>query len=308
MYQILETLRALLIDHLATAQALTSDAPVGSTLVSVADTSRFRDGDEVYLINGPSVPGTKLQPNAIQTVLDDKTLVLSVPTVGELRVASQAYVQKVLAYQPLKRVHIGDLKNIPSFPTVTLVPTGDSNEWMTLGSTSDEYKVSIRTYMLMDNFEASNKALIRYAEYIREVMTEHIRPIVNGDPHALLADLPVGGKVVTIADTTAFAADMVQMGTSVGFLRDNMIHPSEQENYIKTVLSSTDLEMEFPAQYEYKVSRGAQIIRVTRLLYDSRPEGLTYGYAPGEGGSLMQVSETNWFAKEQICRPGNVLS
>ena len=304
MYQILQSLRSLLMDHLATAQALTSDAPVGSTLISIANTSRFRDGDEVWMMSS----GTKLEPNLIKMIVDDKTLLLATPTIAPWRTAESAYVQKVIAYQPLKRIHIGDLKQIPSFPTITLVPTGDNEEWMTLGSTSHEYRISIRTYVLADNFEKANQVVTRYAEYMREILTEHIRPIIAGDYYNLLEDVPAGGKVIKVNDTSAFAADLVTNGRSVVFLRDNMPHPSEQENWVRTVLSSTELEIGDASEFEYKVSRGGQAIRVNRLLYDSRPEAITYGYAPGENGSLLQAAEINFWAKEQLCRSGNFIS
>jgi len=303
MQQILETLRSLLMDHLATAQSLTSDTPVGGSFVNIPNTSRFREGDEVWMMSS----GSKLEANSVKEIVDDKVLLLNTPVVGHWRVNDLAYIQKVLAYAPLKRIHLGDLRQIPSFPTICLVPTGDSNDWMTLGSTTDEYKVAIRTYVLVDNFENANKTVIRYAEYIREVLTEHIRPIITGDHYALLEDLPVGGKVIKVSSTTAFASDMVTMGGSTVFLRDNMPHPSEQENYVKTVLSSTEIELDQVAEYEYKVSRGAEAIRVTRLLYDSRPESINYGYVQ-DNASLLLAAETSWWCKEQICRRGNYLS
>ena len=304
MWQISSAIRTLLMDHLATAQALIADTPVGGTVVKIANTSRFKEGDELWLMSS----GSKIEPCLIRMIPDDKTIILDRPTVGAWAAATNSLVQKTLAYQPLKRIHIGDLRQIPSFPTITIVPTNESNEWMTLGSTSHEYRASIRTYVLMDNFEKANEVLMRYTEYIREILVDHIRPIITGDHYPLLEDLPIGGKVVKISDTTAFADDMIRYGLSAAFLRDNMPHPSEQEDYVKTVLSPTELELAEVAGVEYKVSRQAEIIRVTRLLYDSRPESISYGYVPGENASLMLASEITWFAKEQICRSGNIIS
>ena len=217
--------------------------------------------------------------------------------------SENSYLQKAVNFQFIKRIHIGDLKVIPSFPTITIDPDNESNEWLTLRQTSHEYRFNIRTYVLADNFEKTNLYLIRLTQMIREVLMDHIRPIINGESHPLTANILQGQTVVTIADTSSFAAG------DWAFLRDAYPHPSQQEMQVKKILSSTQIELLRPTCYDYLMSRQAEFILVKRLLYDTRPDSITYGYVVSEGGGpLMRASQISWFSKENVHRNGNILS
>lgn len=302
MDKILTSVRSLLLDHLAASETLTQDLPLNGTVIKVPNNSRFRINDEIYIY---SVSAGFAETSIIADMPDFQTIVIAPPTVRAFTVAEGTIVQKAVNNQLIKRIHIGDLKIIPSFPTITIDAASESNEWLTLDQTSHEYKFTIRTYILADEFEKSNIFLIKLSQQIREILIDHIRPIIDGESHPLLLDLPVNSSVVTIADTSNFKA-----GDPV-FLRDAVPNPGPngQEDYIKTVLSSTDLELRRATAYNYLVGRQAEIIKVKRLLYDSRPDSISYGYvqSPG-GGSLMRASEISWFAKENLLRLGNILT
>lgn len=272
----------------------------------VPNTSRFRIGDEIYYL---STSAGFSETSTVKEIPDDKTIIVTSGSVRGWTVAEGTYIQKAVNFQFIKRIHIGDLKPIPSFPTICLEPLTENNEWMTLRSTSHEYRIAIRTYVLADNFEKTNTYLIKLTEQIREILLDHIRPIVVGESFPLTADLVAGGTVVSIANTSKFADDLSQPdGVSFGYLRDAMPRPSQQESYIKSVLSPTQLELRGASAFNYLVSRQAEIIRAERLLYDTRPESISYGYVPGQGGALMRASEITWFAKEMLCREGNFLT
>lgn len=306
MREILQSLRTLLIDHLVATQPLTMNVPAGTNTVIVPNTSRFRPNDQIYFLSNSSGFG---ETAIIESIPDYQTLVLANTVVRTWTVLENAYVQKAVNDQFIKGIYIGDMKIIPSFPAITLTQTGESNEWYTLRSTSHEYKIAIRTYVLADNFETSEFYLASLSEQIREILIDHIRPIINGQSHPLTVDLPAGGAVVTVADTTDFATDLASPAhTSIAFLRDAQPRPSQQETQIKTVLSSTQLELTNPAVFDYLVGRQAEIIRVNRLLYDSRPSDISYGYVRGSGSSFLRASEITWFGKEMLCREGNFLT
>jgi hypothetical protein len=296
---ILRSLRSLLLEHVAASQPLASDMAVGSTSINVPNTSKFRDGDDIFIM---SLSGNEAEPNQVVRVNDWDELLVETPTLRGWTTAESAFVLKAVNHQPLKRIHIGDLRVIPDFPTITIDLTGESNEWITLRGTTHEYKFAIRAYVQYDNFEETNRGLIKLAENIREVLMDHIHPLVDGIQYPLLADVPKGAVIATIPDTSKFEPFRVV------YLRDAKPHPSSQEDMVRSILSPTQLELATPAQHDYQVSRQAELILVNHYLYDSRPSDITYGFMPGQGGSLLKAAEITWFAKEERIRHGNVLT
>jgi len=296
--KILQSIRTLLMDHLAASESLTVNLPLGGTTVKIPNTSRFRVGDEIYLIS--DTVGFA-ETSLIKDIPDDKTITIDPPSVRGWTVAQNSYIQKAVNHQTIKRIHIGDLKQIPSFPTITIDANNESNEWITLGQTSHNYKFSIRIYVLADNFERTNLFLLKLTKQTREILIDHIRPIIDGVSHPLTLDLPLNQTVVSIANTSSFVE------RDVVFLRDAIPRPRHSENYVKKILSSTDLELQFPAPNPILVSAQGELIKVNRLMYDTRPESIEYGYvkSPG-GGPLMRASEISWYAKESILREGNI--
>lgn len=308
MFEILPSLRTLLIDHLATIQTLTADMSPGDTTVTVDNTSRFRTGDEIFI--GSAVTGLAEWKGAagvpfrVESIVDSFTLELNAATVAGHTVANAGYVQKAIGHQPLKRVFIGDLRRIPDFPTITIAPVSEDNDWWAIGATEHEHRVAIRIYAQTENFEGSEVLLGKYATATREILLDHIHPIVTGQTEffPLTADLPSGGTVVSVSDTSSFEVN----GTV--FIRDAQPRPSSTENVIRSILSPTELELATPAEFTFLVSRQAEILKVERYLYDTRPSSINYGYVPGSGGSLLRAAEIGWFGKEVICRPGNILT
>jgi len=300
MDKIQQSVRTLLMDHLAAIEPLTVNLSLGGTVVKVDNTSHYRINDEIYLIS--SSVGFA-ETSIIKDIPDDKTIIINPPSVRGWTVAENAYVQKAVNHQFIKRINIGDLKIIPSFPTITITATSESNEWYTLQRTMHDYKFNIRVYVLADNFERTNIFLIKLAEQIREILLDHIRPIVDGHSYPLTADLPIGSTVVNVSDTSEF-----KVGGAV-FLRDRNPAPHHDEAYVRKILDGTTLAIHHATQFDYLMSRNAELIRVDRLLYDTRPESINYGYVqtPG-GGPLMQAADISWFAKEMITRQGNILT
>jgi hypothetical protein len=299
MHEILTSLRSLLVDHLSTTESLTANTAPGSDVVSVANTSRFRPGDEAFLM---STGLNKAEPVRIFEVTDYQTLKLFEGSVPGWTTSDSSFIQKAIAHQPLRRAYVGDLRRIPDFPTITLSPSSESNEWWSLRATEHDYKIAIRVYVQTANFEESNIVLAKYAQAVREILVDHIHPIIEqqSEYFPLTADLPMGGVVVSIADTSSFIANRMV------FIRDAEPRPSSTENYVLSVLSPTELELAIPVRYDYLVSRQAEIIKINRYLYDTRPSEINYGYVPGAGGSLLRAAEINWFGKEVRCREGNI--
>jgi hypothetical protein len=298
MNEILTSLRSLLVDHLSTSQSLTSNTAAGSDLVYVANTSRFRAGDEAFLM---SATLNKAEPVRIRDVIDYRTLQLFENSVPGWTTSNGSFIQKAIAHEPLRRAYIGDLKRIPDFPTITISPDSEDNEWWSLGATDHDFKLSIRVYVQTANFEESNIVLTKYAQAIREILIDHIHPIIEQQTEyfPLTADLIAGSLVVSLTDTSDFVPNQVV------FIRDAEPRLSSTENIVLSILSPTELELNVPVKYDYLVVRQAEIIRVNRYLYDTRPSNISYGYVPGSGGSLLRAAEIKWYGKEVRCREGN---
>lgn len=301
MHEILPSLRTLLVDHLATAEPLTADMPAGAKTVTITNTSRFRAGDEIFIM---SVPLNKAEPARVFEVTDFETLTLFEPTVPGWTVANGSFVQKAIRHEPLKRVFLGDFQRIPDFPAITIAPTSESNEWWAIGATEHEHRVNIRVYVQTNNFEESEILLSKYARATREILLDHIHPIINDQTELfpLTADMPIGSTVVSISDTSNFRVNELVV------LRDANPPPNSEENVVRTILSPTDLELATPVDKDFLVAREAEILRINRYLYDTRPSDINYGFVPGSGGSLLRAADISWFGKEVICRQGNILT
>ena len=240
------------------------------------------------------------EPTKIISIPSWNHLIIDPPSIksGGWIVVESPYVLKAIKHKPLKRIHIGDIKIIPSFPTITISPQDESNEWLTFLGTSHEYKLNIRIYVQADGMEHSEETLSRYSEQTREILIDHIHPIIDGVSFPLTADLPTNSVAVNILDTSQFSpSDSV-------ILRDAA--RNSQNAMVDSVIDDTTLQLATGCDTSYLVSRQAEIILLKKYLYDTRPSGISYGYVPGGGGSFLRASDISYFGKEFICRQGNV--
>jgi hypothetical protein len=296
---ILFSIREMLIQHLANSQPLTANLSAGSTTVKLPNTSRFRPKDEVFLMSDAENLTEQAQ---IDDIVAWDTVSLKTPTTRPWLLSKGARMLKAIGFQPLKRVQLGDLLVNPSFPCITIEPKSEENEWMTIRGTSHEHTVQIKLYVLNDNFESTNVLLAKYASQAREILMDHIHPIVNGVAYPLATDLPAGSTVVTVPSTAGFKV------AQAVYLRDANVRPSDQEAMVRTILSPQQIELSTSTEHDYLVARQAEIIRSDRYLYDTRASRITYGFVPGSGGSVMKGAEFTWFAKELIFREGNLIT
>lgn len=295
-------LRDLLASHVAASQALTSSAFDGATTLQVADTSKFRTDDEIFLTSGTSTISVENSRLFIEDIPDYRTLVLSAPIQNDFLMDNSPVVQKAINYQILKCVYMGDLPSQPDFPSISISPMSEDNEWMTLRGTTHEYKFQIRAYVLADNYETTNLYLPKLARQIREILIDHVHPLVDADYFPLTADVPAGSTVVPVSSTSTWQK------AQVAFLRDKAPRPSSEENSISTILDSTHLSVRQPTEYDYLVVRGGEIIKINRFLYDTRANSTKLGFSAQKGGPLLKVAEIEYFAKEYICREGNLIT
>lgn len=333
MFQIQRSLRQLLIDHLAATQPLLVDVQAGGDVLLVANASRFRYNDDVFVLSLTSgqaddsypvitniypytTPANLLSQFGIVSSVGGYPIRVSPALNSAWTVAESTSLQKAVNHQFLKRIYIGDFKEIPDFPAITISPSNEGNEWETLRATGHEYRFSIKSFVLADNFEEAEETLIKLTENIREILIEHIHPIIDGVSVPLTADLPANSIVATVADSSQFRVGGIVFIRSADVRPEQPLDPYQliklrpiaQEDIVRTILSPTQIELVNPAHFDYFASRQSELVKINRYIYDSRPENIEYNYAPGTNGSFLRASEITWFAKEQIFREGNIPS
>lgn len=311
MDQILQSLRELFIQHLANNQPLLSELPAGSTVVTVPNTSRYRVGDQAFLMSptlmttdpttGREVPGLTEQVT-IKDITAYNTVVLEKPTTIAWHVSDNTSLLKAVNWQPLQRVYIFDNQRIPKFPSITISAKDEVPEWITLRGTSHEYTLQIRVYVLDDGSENAEITCIRLAKQVKEILLDHIHPIIGGVAQPLTADLPNGSTVVNVADSSIFTPLLPV------YIRDASVRPGAQEIDVSAILSPTQIELATPVMYDFFVARDAEIIQTNRYMYDTLPSTISYGHVPGEEGALMRCAQISWFAREEIIRLGDLVT
>lgn len=304
---IMRSLQRLFIDHMAADWPLTADLLPGQNVVRVLQTSRFREGDEVFLKS--EILG-KAEAAVIDTVMPwDSTLgyrvILESPVQGTWTVANASSVLRAINHQPLKRVYRGNLNISPDYPSISISLPDESNEWLAIKATEHEYTFKIRAHILADNFERGTDQISKFAESIREVLIDHIHPVVDDPPLILpvTSDVPANSSIIEVTDTSR-----IQPGNRV-YLRDGEKRPSgSQEAVVQSILSPTQVRLGTPTEWDFLVARGAEMIVALRYLYDTRPSRISYGYVPSGSGSFSHSAEISYFAKEMICRAGNLIT
>lgn len=305
MNEITPALQQLLMDHLAPIQLLMANLPLGGTMVSVANSSRYRVGDDVFIASDtapdPSGSPGLVEECRIKSIPDYNLIELAAPITRAWTMAESAYILGAVNHIPLKRVYIGNLPALADYPCITIQGKDEDEEWITLGATTHQYKYSIKAFVLADNAEMSELFLPKFCKKIREILTDHIHPIVNGVSVPLTSDVPAGATVVSIGSTANITIP------ALAFIRDAKTRTPAQESTISSILSPTDVQVVMPLQYDYKVARGAEMILMSRYFYDTRASSISYGYTKKEAG-MLRGGDISYYLKEELIRLGNILT
>jgi len=304
---IMRALQRLMIDHMAADWPLVADLAPGQNVVRVLQSSKFREGDEVFI---KSETLGKVEAAVVDEVLAwDPTygyrISLESPVSGAWTVADGSSLLRAINHQPLKRVYRGSLTITPAYPSISISLPEESNDWFSMRATDHEYTFKIRAYTLSDNFERGTDQIAKFAEAIREVLIDHIHPIVDDPPVVIpiTSDVAANSTVIEVTDSSR-----ISPGDRV-FLRDGEVRPmGSQEAVVQSILSATQVRLATPTEWDYLVARGAELIVAVRYLYDTRPSSVSYGYVPGNSGSFGHAAELNYFAKEAICRTGAMIT
>jgi hypothetical protein len=300
---------------------LVSDISVGDTIIEVANSFHFIQGQEIIFIdygyNDPSSPHYMIYEYArIKNIIDTRRIEVEDPAESDWFISEGSFVQKTIGHSPLydNRVYYGDREVIPSEDmSITVEPVSMSNEWIYLmGGMSEEYRLAITIYGKDIETEEGMIILNKYADAVYQLMNSDLHPDINNYDTPILRDVGVGSSAVVIGQTpdnienfTVGSLNPTQ--TEVAFpthydIQDNLL--TEQGRTITSVAYDTPVAGQMtvtvnrPFENSYSTAEYGAFIRHGRYFYDSRIDNVEYGTVQ-KGSSFLRAARLSWFGKEQ---------
>jgi len=293
MEQVLDSARRIVAKWTSNSTPLKSDAPIGSTVLEVNNTIRFRNGDEVMLMN------TSINSSGAETfliideILDTTHLSLTTPTKIAWTTADNSVLVNTFLGQFIQAVYIGEPDPIPKFPAITINPISRDSEWMTLDSTKETYKLEINVYVQSGNQEETMRFLMRMVDDIQFGLKKNIMPLVGPfSTTAVSNDVSRNDIYIKVNDTSIF--------THVNGLFPRAIIEDmykAEELMITEIVDGTTIKIMTPVCFNYLVTDGAKVISPESFIYNSWPDSITYGSI--FKGTLLKAAKINWFATEE---------
>lgn len=285
---ILESIRRVVYRWVNTSSPLTESVAQGDTTLVVSSTSRFRDGDEIALIDPHTSEGEAYL--YIDEVVDDYTLNLTTPVQAAdgYDPAQDSMVMKTWNGQFVQSIHIGEPSVIPMYPAITIMGESKKSEWLTLGITSEHNNIQIATYVQDDGREESYRFLLRVTKAIELGLKKNIFPLVGDYTTSnVTANVAVGDNTLKVVDSSQFV-----VGQKV--VIENAHRAEELE--VGSIIDSTTLSFCTAVANPYLVSEETKLIGLTRFFYNTWPADIDYGFV--HKGSLLHASAISWFGKE----------
>ena len=284
MEAVLNSAKSIAEKWARTQTPLIGDVISGDTELSVLTARRFRRGDQIVIRNSED----KGEFHTVSEVLDCSTLRLSSPTNWSWD-SSECMVDKTWKYQFLQGIYLGDVTNIPKFPSIVIDANDRTSEWLTLGSTTERYNVTFRVYVEDSWQESGYIWMTRIAETLQEGLKRNFYPLLA--PYNVLAltqDVMAGDKFIKVADSS-------QVWYPARAYIEDPFHFNEIT--IKRAVDSTTIELGAPLCDNYLVDYNPILIFTTSLVYNSWPSSITYGDV--YKGTFLKSASIKWFVEEQ---------
>jgi hypothetical protein len=292
MEEVLDGIRRVLWRWVRTSTPLTANVAPGDTLLPVANTKRFRVGENC-IIQGQSDAEVSVTVNEI---VDTRTIRIGNPLTFAHLVSDNATLVKAVNNQIVQSVFIGDPAVIPgtALPAITINGTDEtSQEWMTLDSTKEVYNLEISVYVLESTQEDGYRYLMRLAKVIEHGLKANIFPLINEfDQIAITGDILAGDIVVRVADTSLLAK---------GYHITIEDTDNQDRLIVRRVIDSEHVEVYVGVCYDFDVDDDPILILPHRQLFNSWPERIDYGFV--HKGTLMKAARIKWFGWEEQIQP-----
>jgi len=300
MEDILDGLRRIVSRWVETVTPIETDVYSGDTLISVASSKRFQEGDEV-MIESP----LEGEPNlVVEEIVDKTTIKLATPVFNEWTTDQNIVLRKLINGQFIEGIYIGDPEVIPKYPAISINGNTIDSEWMTLGSTKERYDFELGIYVEAANYEDSYRFLQRMVKTIREGLKRNFYPLINDyETTSIGADIISGDEVIKVADSSIFNTQLTD--TSGGYPRKSDARAIiedrwySEETRVQEILSETTVAIRPNACRNYDVEDNAVLIAPHRFIFNTWPSNTQIGKV-SKGGTLLQGAVIRWFAEENV--------
>jgi hypothetical protein len=285
MEDLMDAIRRILANWTATKIPITADIHPGDSVITVRNTQRFTDGDEIIIWDGRNGKGEVL--HYVTSVLSNTQLQITPPARFEWLVDNQVLIKKCFNTQLIQRIYVGDPDNIPKLPAITVNPTNKQSSWLTIDSTKEVFNLKITAYTEDAQQEEAFRMLMRIIRSAEKGLKNNICPLVTPyETTTLLSDIEAGDRFIKVADTSLFVKN------SRIFIEDTF---QDDEVGVKRVVDSTTLELYQPTCAFSKAD--TVIINVHRHIFNSWPETVNFGDI--YKGTMLKAASINWFGWEE---------
>jgi hypothetical protein len=312
---LVDTLISLVKDNMVARTDITSDAIIGSNVISVYNSFHFSADQEVVLIdNGYNQEGSShyqiFEYAKIKWVNNTRSITLYDNLQGDWLVANNSFVQKTIGHSPLydENVLFGDREIIPTDQmAVTVEPVSMSNEWMYLqGGLNEEYKLKVMVYGKDMKTDEGLRILVKYADNIVQLFNNNIHIGVDIYSTPLLSNVNIGDTVITIDNTPSNIDKFTVTNMVVPMLKDlkriYQLQDNQGTNFwfgisnVNIAGSVIKLTMDTPSTLNFSLSEFAVIRKPKYYVWDSRADAATYGVTP-KGSAILRAAEIGWYGK-----------
>jgi hypothetical protein len=283
--------------NLVARTPLTADALAGTGILTVDDTFRFDDVNEIVLIDSNVDNGTAgPEYHIILEKISSTELRLLHPLGRDFTTASNALIQKSIGHVPIfdNDILFGDRPVIPT-ERLSITVEGErlTNEWIYLqGGLDEEYALSIMIYLKDDLFEDAARKVMKYSDTIYRLLVENVHFDVVNDVYYATADVSAGSNTIFLSSVDGIEVDDCPRYE----LQDN--NGVEIDYRIIAVDPGTKaVVLNRPIGQDFEVSEHFTFRRRVRYFYDSRAREIEYGLVSKEGG-LFRAAKIVWFGKE----------
>jgi hypothetical protein len=300
MEDILDGLRRVISRWVETVTPIEADVDSGDTLIAVASSKRFQEGDEV-MIESP----LEGEPNlVIEEIVDMTNIRLATPVFNDWTTDQNIVLRKLINGQFVEGIYIGDPEVIPKYPAISINGNTIDSEWMTLGSTKERYEFELGVYVEAANYENSYRFLMRTVKAIREGLKRNFYILVNDfDTTSIEANIISGDEVIRVADSSIFNTQLTD--TTGGYPRNSDARAIiedrwySEETRVQEILSATTVAIRPNACRSYDIEDNPVLIAPHRFIYNTWPSSTQVGKV-AKGGTLLQGAVIRWFAEEEV--------
>ena len=288
MEEVLDSVRRIISRWTITSTPLRVDANSGDTILTVRTAIRFQAGNQCTLISMDNRGETNLY---IKRIVDPTHIELVSPLQYDFPVSENPVLNKTINGLFVQGIYIGDPDPIPFYPAITVNGTGRDSEWITMDSTKEIYNVDINIYVQDSSQEAGYRFLLKMADIVQNGLKSNIYPLVAPySTSAITSNVAINDFYIKIGDTSILFPDRSQRV----LLEDSF---KVQELHVDQIIDSTTFKVSPAVCDNYLVSDGANIVSMSRFIFNSWPKAINYGLV--HKGTLLKAATITWFAWEE---------